>query len=254
MGKKELYFIRHARATNDASVFHLSMFDRDMVEEIDEPLSETGRLQAALLAHSVRNLGIERIVSSTRRRAVETARILSQNARIPYNGGHEGLAEINFGRCRVRRNLLTRVLMSGRWPRQMRKPLDRGLVTTFSIYYFLLWYRGKTMSGESVPEIYNRIDRMMEMLRTFPETRIAVIGHAGWIWCLALKVMDCRWNFWKLSRVCNCSMTRIDTDGDGKSELKFFAVLPAIIAEAGSEKREKVKNRESGVQKPVARN
>lgn len=229
MGYRQYYFIRHALATNDSGAFHMRMLDRDLIEEVDEPLSDEGKFQAAGLGEIIRNLLVERIISSTRRRAEETARIISLGSGIALGGLFDDLAEINFGRCPVNRNILTRLLMSDLWPGPMRRLLDKGLLTPMSAYYFLQWYRGRTIGGESVAEIYDRVNRVLSMLQTLPESRVAIIGHAGWISCLALKIMGSKWDFWKLSRVCNCSFTRVDADGAGAYELKFFALDPQRV-------------------------
>lgn len=226
--QKEYYFIRHALPLNDAGSFHLSVFDKDMMGEVDEPLSDRGRRQAAGLKKIIRQLNIERIVSSTRKRAAETAAIISGATDVPYDQQFDQLVEINMGSPFSTNNGYFKKIMSGllskKWPGQLKKMMDQGFIFGLTVYYFLQWNRGKTAGGEPLHEIFRKIDEMLSILDSLPEKRIAVVCHAGWISFLAVKILGgSRKNFLKLSRVDNCSLTRVDAYGNGKYALRFFA-------------------------------
>lgn len=237
---KEYYFIRHAIPLNDTGSFHLSIFDKDMLGKIDESLSEQGKHQAAKLKETIQQLNIQRIVSSTRKRAAETAAIISDKTNIPYDHQFERLVEINLGSPFGKKSRFPKKIMSGllskNWPRhltgylpgklpeKMKKIFDRGAIFGLTIYYFLQWNLGKTDGGEPLSEIFRKIEEMLNVLDSLPENRIAIVCHAGWISFLAIKILGgSRKNFLKLSRVDNCSLTRIDTNGNGKYTLRFFA-------------------------------
>lgn len=226
--KKEYYFIRHAIPINDTGSFHLSVFDKDMLGEIDESLSEKGKRQAAELKKIINQLDIQRIVSSTRKRAAETAKIISYETQIPFDLQFERLVEINLGSPLLKKSRPARKVLSGllskRWPKQMKKIIGQGLILGLTVYYFLQWNRGKTTGGDPLPEIFRKVEEMLKVLDSFPQERIAIVCHAGWISFLAVKILGgSRKNFLKLSRVDNCSLTRIDSNGQGKYELRFFA-------------------------------
>lgn len=222
--KKEYYFIRHAVPINDIGSFHLSVFDKDMLGEVDEPLSDKGVQQASALKKTIKKLNIQCIVSSTMKRAIETAMIISSETGIPYNHQFEKLVEVALGNHPVKQNTLFKVLLSKRWPRKMRKLLDWALSSGLTIYYFLQWRRGKTTGGESSSDIYLRIDEMLKILDSFSEERIVIVGHSGWISFLSTKILgESLWNFLKYSWVDNCYITRIDSNGNGAYQLRFFS-------------------------------
>jgi len=230
MPLKEFYFIRHGLPVNDAHSFHLSVFDKDMKGEVDESLSEKGRHQAAALKEVALHLGIERIVSSTRKRAAETAGIIATETGIPYDRQYSHLVEVNLGAYPVGEIGLMRFLSSKWWPRSVKKLIDRGLASAATMFYFIQWHLGNTIGAESLEEINRKAGEMLCELDAFPENRVAVVCHAGWISFLVIKILGgSLWNFLKLTRVGNCSITRIDSDGNGGYELKFFALPSASV-------------------------
>lgn len=224
MRHRQYYFIRHALPVNDAGSFHLSVYDRDMLGKVDEPLSEKGKQQAKALKNTMRHLGVERIVSSTRKRAMETAAIISAATGIPYDARFGSLDEISLGSTPIRKNMLVRTVMSRHWPTPMRRLLGQALIAGLTLYYFFKWRIGKTHGGEHLSEINRKVDEMLEALDAQPEARIAVVGHAGWISFLAVRILGgSLWHFIRLSRVDNCAITRIDANGRGNYEIRYFA-------------------------------
>lgn len=225
MKKREYYFIRHGIPLNDVGSFHLSVFDKDMQGEMDEPLSEKGIEQAAALKDILLQLGIQRIVSSTLKRAAQTASVIADETGIPYDRRFKRLAEVNLGGYPIKKTAPIRMLFSKWWPRAIRKLIDRGVISAATVFYFLQWHLGNTIGGESLDEINRKVEEMLCELDAFPEHRIAVVCHAGWISFLAVKIMGgSLWNFLKLSRVGNCSITRVDSTGKGEYKLQFFAL------------------------------
>jgi broad specificity phosphatase PhoE len=230
MKNREYYFIRHGIPLNDIRSFHLSVFDKDMQGNMDEPLSETGIQQAAALKEILLQLGIQRIVSSTLKRAAQTASVIADETGIPYDRKFKRLVEVNLGGYPIKKTAPINMLFSRWWPRAIRKLIDRGVISVATVFYFLQWHLGNTIGGESLKEINRKVEEMLCELDTFPEHRIAVVCHAGWISFLAVNIMGgSLWNFLKLSRVDNCSITRIDSTGDGEYELRFFALSHASV-------------------------
>jgi len=230
MKKREYYFIRHGIPLNDAGSFHLSVFDKDMKGEMDEPLSDKGIQQAAELKDILLKLGIQRIVSSTLKRAAQTAAVIASETGIPYDRRFKRLVEVNMGGYPIKKTAPVRMLFSKWWPRAIRKFIDRGVISAATVFYFLQWHFGNTIGGESLDEINRKVEEMLGEMDAFPEHRIAVVCHAGWISFLAVKILGgSLWNFLKLSRVDNCSITRIDSTGDGQYQLRFFALSHASV-------------------------
>ena len=224
MRQRYYYFIRHAIPLNDVGSFHFCIFNKDMVGEINESLSMNGEQQAYLLKNTIQNLNIGRIISSSKKRAIETARIISNETGIPFNHQYKQLDEINIGMYSIQNDLLIRILSSNRWPGQIRKIYDQLLSISLTLYYFIQWRRGKTIGGESLHVINQKIEEVLHILDSFPEERIAIVSHGGWISFLAVHVLGgSQWNFLKFSRVKNCSVTRIDSTGEGQYHLRFFA-------------------------------
>ncbi len=197
---------------------------------MDEPLSEKGVEQAAALKDILLKLDIQRIVSSTLKRAAQTASVISDETGIPYDRRFKRLVEINLGGYSIKKTVPIKILMSKWWPRAMRKLIDRGVISAATVFYFLQWHLGNTIGGESLDEINRKVEEMLCELDAFPEHRIAVVCHAGWISFLAVKIMGgSLWNFLKLSRVDNCSITRVDSTGKGEYQLQFFALSHASV-------------------------
>ena len=224
MSGRSYYFIRHALPLNDAGSFHLSAFDRDVAGEMDESLSEEGKGQAVAAAAALRSLRLQRIVSSTLRRAGETAGILSAETGIPHDRRYARLIEVRLGSYPPAVHPAVRAMVSRRWPPGLRSRLAHGVSRGLTLLYFAQWYRGKTSGGESLAEIYGNVDAMLRALDGLPEERIAVVGHSGWIAFLATRILGgSLLHLLRLSPVANCSFTRVDSDGRGAYRLRYFA-------------------------------
>lgn len=63
----------------------------------DDPLNDTGRKQAVELAQSLREFKFDFVISSDKRRAVETAMIVSKTLNIPVLGHHSTLRDREYG-------------------------------------------------------------------------------------------------------------------------------------------------------------
>ena len=122
----------------------------------DIPLNNTGRQQAHDAAEQFKEIGHEwdLVVSSTLRRAEETARIVSEVLNIPYGGKRSGLVEQNYGDAE---GALVNELHET-WP-------DRNFP-----------------NGEPDDAVGSRGLRALdELLDDYPENRILAVSHGGLI-------------------------------------------------------------------------
>ena len=224
--QRQYYFVRHAMPINDAGSFHLSAFDKDMQGRQDEPLSDKGRRQAAALKDTIQRLNIQEIVSSTMKRAVGTASVISEETGIVYNHQFTRLVEVAPGSYPINRFSWMRFLLSKHWPDKLRKKFGVGLYYFLAIYYLVQWHRGKTKGGDSLSEIHQKIDEVLRILDSYPTDRILIVGHGYWIFLLGMRVLGrSRWNVFRLSWVVDyCSITRIDSNGQGNYQLRYFGV------------------------------
>lgn len=216
---KEIYFIRHAVPENDAVSFRFSGFVLDMLGEQDHPLSERGRRQARQVAPALKELGVERLVASTMRRATETARVISETSGIPLADEHlfRDLIEIAPGRMNLPLEKMIRWLIARERPDFVRRAAAAIFGPSLGLYYFVQWYRGRTEAGHPVKEVRARMDRVFEFLAARPERRIGVVCH-GFLVMFLLR--ELRGGWWRAFRsfespVLNCSVTRIDLEPDG---------------------------------------
>lgn len=85
---RSFYFVRHGETDWN--------FNKRVQGHTDIPLNATGRAQAEAAQAIMRNLPVDRVVSSTLGRAVETAEILNRHLGLPHDR-EEFLRERHFG-------------------------------------------------------------------------------------------------------------------------------------------------------------
>lgn len=222
--QRSYYFVRHGLPLSEDASFGLSGFERDMLGEVDASLSITGREQAARVVGFVRDAGAELIISSTRRRARETAQVIATGSGLPLGEAFAELDEIAPGRLPLGRPPLLRLLLSRRWPRALRRRVGHALRGALSLLYIVQWRRGRTTEGDEIDAARRRVQQLLARLDAMPERRIVVVGHAYWILLMALEaVAGGPRNLLRLGWVDNCSVTRVDSDGAGGYQLVYFA-------------------------------
>jgi len=195
-----------------------------MLEGTDLSLSDAGKHQALELAETIRNLNVQALVSSTLKRTVETAEIISKKTGIPYREKFEDLVELSMGAASRRQFGFFKRIIQSTLSKKAKMLLSTAMYQFMSTYYLLQWYRGKTRGGDTLPHIYEKTNSILKRLDNLPETSVAVIGHGYWIFFLALHVLGGSGrNISKLSFVKNGSITRIDSDGSGRYRLAYFA-------------------------------
>ncbi len=126
----------------------------------DPPLNETGRRQAAELAVRLEQEQLDRVYSSTLRRARETAEIVVARLGIPL-GIDDSLREVDTGSW----SGLTRAEIEERFPEAFRRWLD---------------YGPGWEDGESYEEMAERVAATLELLvQRHPDGRLLIVTHGG---------------------------------------------------------------------------
>lgn len=205
--KRSYFFVRHGQAIYQQRGFDRSKYPRD----IDWPLSSTGEAQAHAVAPALMRLGVERAVSSKLERARRTATVIAERGRIPYDDRWGALNEIQPTRLR---------LGMGETVQDQWSWLD-GLRAARAVRARLR--TGATPRGWDLSNAEERVAHVLGRLDALPEPRIAVVGHGYWILLASLLVrgeVRYRW-------IGNCSVTRIDADGEGRYRLVSFAAVVA---------------------------
>lgn len=149
-----LWLIRHGASSAPAGL---------AIGTSDPPLSDAGRAQAARLAAELADRSLVRVLSSDRRRALETAAIVAAPHRLPVEVAAE-LGEIDFGAWEGRD---LRDLWSEEPAAAAAWELDlRSTPATF---------------GESADALERRVRRFWERLRgtITGEGEVAVVAHRG---------------------------------------------------------------------------
>ena len=134
--------------------------------QLDIPLNELGRRQAARLAHAVAGEGLQAVYTSDLQRAYETARAVGRGAGLPLRTD-PGLRERGFGEFEGH----TFKEIEARWPEQS-----------------LRWRRRDPeygpAGGESLRQFYERcVATATRIAAAHPGEAIALVAHGG--------VMDC---------------------------------------------------------------
>jgi broad specificity phosphatase PhoE len=122
-------------------------------------LSETGREQARLLGERRRDDGIDQVICSDLRRAVETAEIAFAGTAIPIRYD-ERLRECNYGSL----NGMPRALLDAERAQHLDQPWPQ---------------------GESWRQAVARVTEcLVELPAAYPGKRVVVIGHVATRWAL----------------------------------------------------------------------
>jgi len=125
---------------------------------LEGELSDAGRGQAAQLGERRRNDGLELVVTSDLRRAVETAEIAFANSTVPIRHDRR-LRECNYGKW----NGMPRARLEAERPRRIEVPFP---------------------GGESWREAVQRHGEFLDELATEDLNRVLLIGHVATRWAL----------------------------------------------------------------------
>jgi broad specificity phosphatase PhoE len=193
-------FARHARAIYQTPTFGAETFPRGT----DWPLSDVGESQARELGRALARAGCERIVSSALLRARRTAELAYLESGIPYDDAWPELNEISPRTLRQR-------------PVPWKRPQWwEGIVGAWHLRRHL---HGVASETRDVATVERRIRDVLARLDAMPEKRIAIISHGYFIFLLAVLVPGRA----RPRPMRNCSITRVQADGEGRYRLAAFA-------------------------------
>lgn len=153
MAKKHIYLVRHG----DIGLGK----DKRYIGQLDLPLSDLGRKQAATLQELLSQVPLDKIYCSDLRRAQQTADIIASTHQI-IPEARVGLRELNMGDW------------DGELFAKIRTKYPEGFKQ-----------RGEnianycTPQGESFSDCYKRVIPIFESLTQSEESTILIIGHAG---------------------------------------------------------------------------
>lgn len=200
--RRSYFFVRHGRA-----VYQEKDFRRDAHPPgTDWPLSGRGRLQARAVASPVLRFGVERVLSSGLARARETAKTIAGEGALPYDHQWSALDEIHPLSLRV-----------GGAPPGEKWPVMDAWRAARAVRRFAI--TGKPERGYTLRVLDDRVRGVLRRLDALDEARVAVVGHGYWIYLASLLVGgDVRFRW-----IDNCSVTRIDANGEGVYRLVNFA-------------------------------
>jgi len=160
-----VWLIRHAASTAATG---------SAIGVTDLPLSDAGREQAKVLAAELASRPLIRIVSSDRRRALETASIVA----VPHSGvdveSSPALREIDFGAWEGR-------LLSDLWVEDpaAAKAWEDDIHATPASF------------GESVDDVSQRVAAFWRSMQPLPEVgELAIVGHRGSLAILRALITD----------------------------------------------------------------
>ncbi len=143
---KKIYFVRHGQSEHNEQ--------KRYAGQIDSPLTNLGRTQAAETGVLLQNKDISHIVSSTLSRAQETAQIIKNvidpKGVIPFES-HDMFQEANFGEVQGQPYTNAQGLVAG---------IESG-------------------TGESAQELYERGKECLEKIDSIAEGNILVVGHGS---------------------------------------------------------------------------
>jgi probable phosphoglycerate mutase len=188
---RRLLIVRHGRTTHNA--------DGRFQGHLDTPLDETGRAQAAAVAHQLRAFEPAAIMSSDSMRAVHTAEPLGALAGLPVVVDPR-LREVDMGRWTG----LTRAEAEVSFPSE-----------------YAAWSEGKDSArggGETFGEVADRAAAAVEeLLASVPAGRaLVVFTHGGTARALTGRLLELPWEWsWRLRALDNVRRTVLDESPRG---------------------------------------
>lgn len=166
--------------------------------QLDVPLDDTGRWQAARLAQALAGEGIAAIYSSDLQRALATAQALAGATGLPVQA-RASLRERGFGRFEG----ATHAEIEQRWPEDAAR-----------------WRRRESGygpgGGEALADFYARsVAALSQLAARHPGQAIAVVAHGGVLDCLHRAAMRVALDAPRTWQLGNASINRLLYTGEG---------------------------------------
>ncbi len=153
---KRVYFVRHGQSTSNAGNSRVG----------DVPLSDAGKKQAAMIADRCSRLQFDLIISSTLRRAQETAQIIQEKTGKPLEFS---------GLLIERKHPLKHQDLSEKKYNSLQAELDKNFTTPGYQYHEL----------ENFTDLNMRAEKVLTMLLSRKEENIVVVSHGTFLRVIA---------------------------------------------------------------------
>ncbi len=141
--------------------------------QADPPLNPNGRRQALTLAHKLNGIGLEMLVSSPLKRAVQTAQILARKFQLPIFYDTR-LMEIH----------------QGDWQTRLRSEIEKHYPELFHRWETEPW-QVTPPNGENLFQVQQRVNEFLdEFLARFPGTCIGIVTHRIPIALVKMRYQD----------------------------------------------------------------
>lgn len=192
-----LYLVRHGVTKwND---------ERRFQGHSDVPLSELGRLQAEKVARRLRGIELDAVYSSDSTRAIDTARFIAEQHRLPVIQLKE-LREIDFGEWEGKE--FERLL------EEQSELVERWLYDSVN---------NPIPGGESYTELRDRvIPKVLEIIRTHQGSSVCIVAHSGPIKLTLCHVLGLEPSERRRFDLANASLSMITYTDDTKLRVSFL--------------------------------
>lgn len=214
-------FIRHAQAQTGPVTHDFALFRADMLARLDPPLTIAGIDQARRLGLVLQQQGVQAIIPSPMIRSRQTACHAAEAGGIALSPCLETLREVAVGTAFEHFDPWVARLSGAPLGPVLQRGIGDGLYNLASLWCLVRWLQGRTRDGEALDQVNRRIAATLAHLDNLPQSRIAVIGHAFWLFCLARRLAPplVRRIGW-FHHVC---LTSVAADGRGHYQLMDLA-------------------------------
>ncbi|MFN2446703.1 MAG: histidine phosphatase family protein [Vicinamibacterales bacterium] len=177
----------------------------------DASLNQQGCREAALVASACQNLGVAALLSSPRRRAVETAAVIAGAAGLDLTVAPL-FDEIDYGAWTGRRFLDLEGDPGWREYNSRRKA-------------------ARIPNGERLEAVTARVRRgLNDVRRRYPDSRVVIVTHAEIIRCALLLAASLSWNHWARFHLSSGSVTLLSWCGTWVA--RGIGLAPSRLREA----------------------
>ena len=191
--------------TKNVFIFRHGQTDKNLAQQLqgsgcDDSLNATGMQQAEELAQKVKDLSLEKLYSSSLRRARQTAaKILAANNNLSLEIVAD-LREGYFGSC------------EGRDLQELK--IEQGdFITEFFFPNRSNWHK-HFEGGESKQDIFNRAIKCLYKIVEAPENTVGIVCHAG-----VISALQCGLDLQNVS-YDNCTILHLQFDTETQTFVK----------------------------------
>ncbi len=163
MNPKTIYFVRHGESVDNI---------RPIYQRPDAELSPDGLEQAEQIAARAENLSFEIIISSTLRRAYQTAEAIQARTGKPIEP-----SEL----------LVERVKPTAIYGKDHSDPESWAIAGEWSESMYISGKR--VQDGENFDDIMGRVDQSLEFLKNRPESEMVVVTHSRFLSAMVIRVL-----------------------------------------------------------------